>query len=559
MQDLNLKWKWKNIFFLSILVIFLICLFWLISINFFMQSKFNDSGNQIFSKTEQKNSIAARMPNQIPFTPYIIPVGTQMIIPPWIMQQYQLSEQQAIYENALDFIIYNYGVAAPSVSDKGQDTYYIPLSVYGDEYDSYESYDRYEGGDYFRNTVMVDVTSLAMDNTVSPTVQDSPVLQPSLQPIEPSPTLSDPMLPIDEKPPMPNMELSEKPEIIFTTTKPVDITKAPDVSTPVEEPDLSTTYPATCDKMEEKTEASAPCTHCVQLNEKSDTKDFLNTVNIAVQSFNRAKDFPSIVGSFCKNCHGVNVNDFFQYIEERAKSENVPPSIMFAFILRESNGDCNAGGDMYKSYGLFQLNITNSTKLKPCADGELSGLNPQQMKDVCIKGEYKKQGYPKMKGQCLNNPYCNFEEAFHLLKEEKWAIANGNTPKPVETNWVEMSAEERNLWRDAIISYNGAGYLKSAEKRMKNHGLSSQLDNWEIKRIFFVKSYLYNKSKHEQCGKSGSREDRRCRAKYNPHNIIHNLAYVERITGRETKRGLVNSSMCQWIQFRKNNSNLSCK
>ena len=102
-----------------------------------------------------------------------------------------------------------------------------------------------------------------------------------------------------------------------------------------------------------------------------------------------------------------------------------------------------------------------------------------------MEGEYRTKGYAKAKGRCLNNPYCNFEESFNLLKDEKWNIVNSNETKPTNTDWAGMKDTERNLWRDAIIAYNGAGYLKSAEERMEKKGLYSHLDNWEVKRMFF--------------------------------------------------------------------------
>ena len=342
---------------------------------------------------------------------------------------------------------------------------------------------------------------------------------------------------------------------------------------------MTETYPATCDKAEEETEASGPCVDCVGLN-KEQTNSFLNEVSEKVRIFGE-KRFSTIPAEFCEHCHGVDVGEFFRHIEKRANEEKVPAAIMFTFMLRESNGNCDikSGGDE-KSFGLFQLNTENSTKLKPCAQNELSGLSVQQMGDVCKKGEYRKKGYPQAKGRCLNNPYCNLEEAIHLfIKKWNREKVNQGVARPTETDWVEMGKEGRNLWRNAIIAYNGDYYLGEAEKEMKKAGFSSHLDNWEVKRMFFVKRYLYHQFKHPQCGeierscykecegkekeaecnKKCEKEGRSCKARYKPQNIVHSLAYVERITGRETKDGLVNSSMCQWVQFKNSNPDLSCE
>ncbi len=611
-------WIKRNIYyFLFIFTAFFLCLVLLIDIGVSDRFNLNFSFSKNFVGVQEAivEPSGSRTPSNFPLAmnPYMIPAGTQMVIPPWVLEQYELSQQQALYGDVLNFLIYNYGVAAPSADDSDVDTYYIPLTVYDSNYSDYDhdDYDSGGGVSIAQGTVMVDVTKLQVaqpdsqpvpggseavpGETQQPVPGSEAVPGETQQPVpgseavpgetqQPVPGDSE-AVPGETQQPVPGgseavPEGSEaasdsgsegtvlmprprpRPEppggIVIETTEDIDTSTSPSVPAQRPEEDLTETYPATCDKAEEETEASGPCVDCVGLNE-GETNSFLNEVSESVQNADRVKRFSSIPSVFCEKCHGVDVGKFFQHIEQRANEEKVPAAIMFAFMLRESNGDCNAGGDSKRSFGLFQLNITNSTKLKPCAQNELSDLNVQQMADVCKKGQYRKEGYPKAKGRCLNNPYCNFEEAIHLLKE-KWdmTVVNKGIDKPTETDWVEMGKEGRNLWRNAIIAYNGAGYLASAEHWMKEKGLSSHLDNWEIKRMFFVKSYLYNKSDYEQCGRSDSPEDKRCRAQYNPEKIIHNLAYVERITGREKKGGLINSSMCQWVQFDNNNPDLSC-
>ena len=608
-----------NHYFLFVFVAFGFCLVLLIDtgVSNHFNLNFSFSKNLVGIQKAIIEPAGSRTPSNfpvVPMNPYIIPAGTQMAIPHWVLEQYQLSEQQALYGDVLNFLIYNYGVAAPSADDIDVDTYYIPLSVYDTDYSDYSNYDDYDayyddydayddGVSIARGTVMVDVTKLTAQasgdspsRVPPPDVQPPDVQPPEVQPsgtpppsgdlppdvqtgapsLQPPPSSGDSpsgaqapgVPPLQPKlgPESPGTEDAppsdaQSGEIVLETTEDIDKRTIP-VTKPKPRPvkDLTEPYPAaTCDKAEEETEATGSCIDCVGLD-KEQTSSFLDKVSANVQHADRNKDFSTIPAVFCRNCYGVDVNDFFQHIEQRAKEEKVPSAIMFAFMLRESNGDCNAGGDSKKSFGLFQLNTKNSTKLEPCASNELSGLNTQQMADVCKKGQYRKEGYPKAKGRCLNNPYCNLEEAIHLLNE-KWNMTavNRGIDKPTKTDWVEMGDKGRNLWRNTIIAYNGAGYLNSAEVRMGDGGLSSVLDNWEVKRMFFVKSYLYNKSKYELCGKTNSKKDKDCRAKYNPKNIIHNLAYVERVTGREMKDGLANSSMCQWLQFKNSNPALSCK
>ncbi|MDE0119063.1 MAG: hypothetical protein OXM55_03545 [Bdellovibrionales bacterium] len=551
------------------------------------------------NQTNAASSFSGRSPANFIGNPYnnIIPIGTQMMIPPWIMEQYLLSEQAALYGDALNFLIYNYGVSAPSASDKKKDTYYIPLTRYKKKYGFDVDYGD-DNDDSYQDTVMVDVTSLvpAQPGSSSPSgplvpppapsssesgalapppapSSESEALAPSPAPSPEPGALAPPPAPSSESeavtpPPAPfqsGTATQSTPDpstgLVLVTTKPVDPNSGPAVPEYRPEEDLSQPYTASCEKPEEEsnqTEASLPCVDCVLKLTKGTTDQFLSDIENTVNRFNKGKSFSALIDTFCKNCHGVDIGDFVTYLEERARSENVPPAIMLALTLRESNGDCNAGGDGNSSFGLFQLNTKNSTCLKKCNSSSLRNMSANQMKSVCENGKHR-QTYKRKKGTCispskdsktcLNNPYCNFEEAFYLLKGEKWIIGNrNNRQKPEVNNWVDMSSEDRNKWRNAIIAYNGAAALRKAESAMRateeqiqnelGMGRKPLLDNWEIKRMFFIKQYL--------------------NARY-PRDIIHNLAYVERITGREKQGGLANSSICQWIQFRIKNKKLSCK
>lgn len=449
----------------------------------------------------------------IPVNPYVIPANTQLFIPAWALGQYQLSQQQGLYNGSvLDFLISYYGTAAPSGMDADEDTYYIPLNIYDSEEDVSTPV-----------TAMVDVTRLTVE--------------------EPS---------------------SSPEQLKVRTIEDIDRRQAPAVPDPKPIRNLNKTYPVSCDKKENKTEAGAPCVECISAKLSISTrqvKGFLRTVDRTVQSFGKRRGFSAAIKNFCNTC-GVDIKDFVDYAEERSEKEKVPPEIIFGIMLRESNGDCNARGPV-DSKGLLQMNERNSTALKSCTGNRPPQVSPAKMKRVCLGGKYRREGNykrsyrslnprvpfiaydnPYPEARCLNNPYCNFEESIHLLKGEKWYIGNRRRhrkPNSELKSWGEMDSAERHKWRNAIIAYNGAVYVKPAERAMKRAGVSSAtLDDWEKKRIFFIRQYL----------RSGTQKRK---------NLIHNLAYVERIAGRETPDGFANSSICQWTQFRKNNPNLSCE
>ena len=485
----------------------------------------------------------ARRPAQLEVVnSQILPAGTQMTVPYWVVQQFREQvQQQALYgHNVLNFLTYHYGIAAPSVVDSEKDSYYIPLNRYSGGYDNDNDYN---------DTVMVDVSVLTPSTSSRGAVSGE-----------------------DGRgtPPPPKDTADARP--IYTTTQDIDLQQTPPVPgiKPEKNLDLSpTTYSADCpvSDPDANTEAGAPCVDCVNLApaDPHQIQSFLESVGEKVDEFKGSKSFSGLAHTFCGNCHEVDVRDFFQYVEERATAHNVPPEILFAIMLRESNGECDAQGDNDCSYGLFQLNVNNSSKLRACRQGELRELNSEQKRQACSNGNYRNNDkynegkYPEKSqtncnnkdffrnrpnidpGVCLNNPYCSFEEALHLLKGEKWDIGNGtNVSQPQDKNWTEMSPEERNLWRNAVIAYNGGTYLKEAEKAMRQSGVGEHLNDWERKRMFFIKEYLKSNSKRQS-------------------SIIHNLAYVERITGREKEGGFASSGICQWMGYRKQNPNLTCE
>ena len=624
----------KNIFYFLLFTVFC-CLFFIIQNNLPSPS-------------------VNRIPANVFMNPYVLPVGTQMVVPSWIMQQYQSSLQRRVYGNVLDYLIYNYSVSAPDGS--GESTYYIPLSISSYDYDDDDDYDVSpirKGDIYMVDVTKVKVTSSAptpVEPPVEPPSGDSPVPPPVKPPVESSagdPPAAPPVEPPlsaeggEVEKPADSSQASE--EVQFTTTDLIDPSTAPPPpppgSKPKPDPDpLAERPPVSCEESDAHTEADSPCVECAGLRE-TEVEPFLDALETKVDDSHGVKHFPGVIRDICNSCFrgqskSRDVKDFFKYIEDRANEEGVPSEVLFALVMRESNGNCKAGGDGGKSVGLFQLNTGNSTCLEGCKEGALEGVSAKEMQSVCEKGHYHKDygtpgdpcpGTPSFSKPkiCLNNPYCNFEEAFHLLKDQKWGMGNnGEQYRPTSKKWADLKAEERNKWRNAIVSYNGRKYIEPAEQLMRDtledmsssekqrwinaFGVSSEgdvnsektlrslLDNWEFKRMFFIKRYLSSLELDEQSVKAKwadktdaerqewiksvrglndkvdvssdtipgfllNNEDFRRRFFKRSEAVLRNLAHVESITGREVSGGFAESAICQWVRFEEKNPNLSCK
>lgn len=562
----------KNVFYLFIFTV-MVCLFFV-------------------SQKNLPSRLVGRTPANIFVNPYMIPVGTQMVVPPWIVQQYQSHLQKKIYGNVLDYLIYNYSVAAPNES--GESTYYIPLSVssYDDDDDSYDASPISKGDIYMVDVTKVKVTSStpapapAPPAPADPPSGDSSAVDPAPQPSgggetpPPEGTVQDSASTEDQEPQL-------------TTTELIDPSTAPPPPPPGSNPKPDFTEeqpPVSCEESDVHTEADSPCVGCVDL--KGGEVNLLSELEGIVDGYHTAKrNFAKVIEVICQTCYGVDAGEFFQYIKTRARKEKVPAEILFALIVRESGGECGVAGDGGSSKGLFQLNTNNSTCLKRCAPGALQGVTVEEMRSVCVGGKHHTEDYmvPQSCGRrcvhcpslrstnnpiiCLNNPYCNFEEGFLLFTKDKWKSGNNVDLETAKNkglisgkNWAEMDSAERNRWRNAVVSYNGRGYVDPTEKLMeatwevmtvdersqwvylvqdpKEVDVNSEempqslLDNWELKRIFFIKKYLQSRLQKEMIG---------------------NLAHVESITGREVSEGFAESTVCQWVQFEKENQSFSCK
>ena len=539
----------------------------------------------ITSQKDIKNSRQISSVEEI-LNPQIVPAGTPLMTPPWMQQQYlqHIAVNQALLGNRslLDFLIHNYSVAAPSSLDESEDTYYVPLlrSSYLDDEDS--DYD--EDDDYSSLTEYFDVTNLSLDEESDPNAPTFRTKQredtqknraqipeaalrkkplpakppaPEVEPVE-QPTTSEEKAPEESNP----NDLSPIQTEESTATEPAE--KLED--TPAEESENKSTKESPkkdyesrgchrSSQAEETTEAVSICTECSS-NKTEIIRGLKKVVDTVKAQQRQKRGFGAVLKNFCSTCQPVDIEEFIQYVNDRAYTEKMPPAIFFSLMMQESNGKCDAsntsGGD--NSFGLLQLNTNSagSTCLNRCSNANLSNTSSEELKNVCRNGTYRAGRNCKRKKDnscincqnsnqpliCLNNPYCNFEESLHLMKE-KWQIGNKRTSRPTELHWLDMNSHERNLWRNAIISYNGAGYMKKAEGEMQKSGVSNT-DDWEQKRLYFIKKNWLNQSSNRQ------------------NQVIHNLAYVERITGREIPCGGENSIMVEWLKFIETNPSPSC-
>ena len=253
-------WVKRNIYyFLFVLFVFSFCLILLVDKSI-SNKQFVDKDSAETRKTITETA-SLRNPSNFLLTmnPYVMPAGTQMMIPPWVLEQYQLSEQQALYGDVLNFLIYNYSVAAPSVDDSDVDTYYIPLTVYDSDYgsdydddydDDYSGYGGdYDGGtDIARGTVMVDVTKLQIqqpDSQVTSEVssQVTPEVSPQVtsevsSQVTPevssqvTPEVSSQVTSEAQQPDLSVVVLQHQPGSILITTEDIDTSKSPPVPAP---------------------------------------------------------------------------------------------------------------------------------------------------------------------------------------------------------------------------------------------------------------------------------------------------------------------------------------
>ena len=501
---------------------------------------------------------------------HIVPAGTPLVVPPWIQQQYlqQIAIDQMINNNntLIDFLIHNYSVAATSNTD--EDTFYVPLLR-----SSYLDKDKKNG--YSSLTEYFDVTNVSLEENadlnepVFRTIDRAdtqknreqipePALRTEPIPAEITPLKESQEEPIEdtlseELPEESNLEDTPPEEPTVETQKPDTISLSPRTK---KEKSYESRECNNSSQEDETTEAVASCTECHNNREKI-MEGLQEVVHTVEEQEKQKRGFTTVLKNFCDTCQPVDIKDFIQYVNTRSREKNIPPEIFLSLMMQESNGKCNASnttsGD--KSFGLLQLNTKSvgSTCLQRCSGSLSHSSSAQSQRSACQNGNYRTRSNCNQRKNgvcinchsnnkplvCLNNPYCNFEESLHLM-EEKWEIGNDEyTRKPRERNWLNMNPNERNLWRNAIISYNGAGYMKAAERQMNRSEISTT-DNWEKKRVYFIKQNWLAQNTSKQ------------------NRVIHNLAYMERVTGREIPCGGEHSIIVEWLTFLEENPSPDC-
>ena len=329
--------------------------------------------------------------------------------------------------------------------------------------------------------------------------------------------------------------------------------------------------------------------------------------------------YKDLMINFCNECGDATISEFTKYMRERSKDLNIPMEILMALGLRESVGMCSSGpgrdctrnsGEVCKngvpeynctrardedgSFGFYQLNLKNSCEFRVsrmCKEG-WKKFSDELLKRACPKypayGESvisqigcikpsgsnafdlqqcrKYYGGPRNKkpGTCLNNPYCSLEEAITLLNR-KWfgkGFANNGSKPEIKSNgkpqsWTEMSREDRDKWRNAILAYNGYHVGKDVENYIeakRGDGTLTddlapmQLKGWELKRQLVLTSVIYNQGNQQRKKQDviQTADDQKLYMRGGV-NIVENLAFMERITGREKDSGMHDSGICQWV------------
>lgn len=260
------------------------------------------------------------------------------------------------------------------------------------------------------------------------------------------------------------------------------------------------------------------------------------------------------------------------------------------------------------SFGLFQLNLThpNICEYKVRKKCNISNLTDEQLQKSCqsynqkpscilysqAKGQGKFNNDSKCQvepdanqaqttGACLNNPYCSFEEALNLLKRKRnMKHVKRDQPSPTLGQeqgkpFKELTPEERDHWRRAIMTYNSSTLLKGSyefnklpnEQNMQKAVGMGELKGWELERMFLLNAAIYSApgngsqaaKKQKVIGQgSNYRFPNRSRDRRRWLDMLGHLSYMEQIAGREVTGGGKKSFICQWEAFEEGNQNLSC-
>lgn len=199
-----------------------------------------------------------------------------------------------------------------------------------------------------------------------------------------------------------------------------------------------------------------------------------------------------------------------QTIAEECQKAGIPPELLLAMLQQESAGNCTAvGPDRPPSIGLFQIAENGiSAGISFCQPNDASAVNNPN---------------------CIQNPLTNLREAIRILRS-KFKSVNDRFPQPPPTPVASQSPAERDLWRKAIMAYNGGqAYVFQAYNDIKSFNAKFHTnynpDNWEVRRLFLFRMALAENGRNYH--------DNNYRWKRSQANAVSNLAYTELALGRD--------------------------
>ena len=500
-----------------------------------------------FISTSESASTTAQLT-----TPEVWTAGTRLLIPDRVMENYE--KESDSWSHPYVYLFAKYFSTGPSLKDKRKETVYIPLV-------------KEQAGEGEQKEVMMDIMNVRRS-------KDNGNVFITLQEVNPKNIL------------VQGSSISEREQNTDSTTK-----------------------------------AAANCIMCAQAgepvnNQGQTTIYFVNVMNQLIQNFqNRITDINlelrNTVENFCRTCGGVDIADFMDYVDKVAKKQKIPTDLLLSIMYKESSGDCNAKNEVKDKnknkksdeVGLFQLNMKDSTELKECKnDTSSKKVTPEEMKSACFGSPYREGTpcnpiynlNPKETKVCLNNPYCNLEEAVNQINC-KWLTEHAgkcvegtseyeevckntydnNSPRMPDKSWKQMSHQEKNFWRSVLLAYQRGHDITfpPREEIDSKIGKTDIDDIWTLSLLYYGQLLEDMKKKEENLkGNNSVPEDfhpteseskqidqyKKCTNFNECKSIINSLSYVHTILDFEYKKEEDQPSIIDsWKKYREDNS-LKC-
>jgi hypothetical protein len=248
------------------------------------------------------------------------------------------------------------------------------------------------------------------------------------------------------------------------------------------------------------------------------------------------RDPSSTARNYKSTCAG-SFEDFKKEIVQVGQLQKIPVEILTSIMHIETAGRCSGIHTPVSrgpNVGLFQVN-TNSTPVARCNPWQMTALKNVKTVTQLHNGALK----------CLDNPVVNLAEAAQILRAK---YAHVNTQKqPEPGRWDQVTPKAHDEWRKAIAAYNGGqGYVYQSYFDIvaynEKNGTQLDPDSWEVRRVFFFRKVLDRKT--DQLYFANAQKFRRGLGQ-----ILINIAYVESISGRESKPDESSYAMVmQWVR-----------